>query len=88
MSDVAKRASLELSYYPLGTTNVNGSVEAVLEILRASGLPLEVGIMSTVVRGEIGELLAVIEQIHGEAMERHEDFSLVMKLSNTCGCEE
>lgn len=88
MSAVGKRASLELTYYPMRTVEVNRSVERVLTLLRASGLELEVGGMSTVVRGEIGELLALIQRIHDAAEEQRESFSLVMKLSNACGCKE
>lgn len=88
MSAVGKRASLELTYYPMRTVEVNRSVERVLTLLRASGLELEVGGMSTVVRGEMGELLTLIQRIHDAAEEHQEDFSLVMKLSNACGCEE
>jgi uncharacterized protein YqgV (UPF0045/DUF77 family) len=88
MCSVGKRASLELTYYPLETVEVNRSVDRVLDLLRVSGLQLEIGAMSTVVRGEIGELLALIERIHETAEEHRESFSLVMKLSNACGCKE
>ncbi len=88
MSDVAKSATLELSYYPLGVRDVKGSVESILEILMASGLSHETSAMSTVVRGEIGDLLSLIEAIHRSADERDEAFTLVMKLSNSCGCKE
>lgn len=59
-------AMMEICVVPLGTgtTSLSAYVAEVVRVLEASGLEYELGPMSTVVVGELGDLLAVARQMH------------------------
>ena len=76
----------QLRFYPLGVENYEQEISHVLELIAGSGLHVEIGPMSTVIRGEAGAVLGLIGQIIDLQAERHMGYSMNMTLSNICGC--
>lgn len=59
------KATAEIQVIPLGVgVSVRKEVERARQILEASGLRLERHAYGTNVEGELGEILAAIEQLH------------------------
>jgi uncharacterized protein YqgV (UPF0045/DUF77 family) len=76
----------QVSLYPLRQAHVGPSVETFLTALREAGLQPEVGVMSTVLRGDSAKLFPALH----EAFDRtalQGDTVLVVTLSNACEAE-
>jgi len=80
-----KTASCQISFVPIGSIEYLGEIHQVLDIIQASGLENEIGILSTVVRGENSKVLELIAEIY-EKMDKICDFTMDIKISNLCGC--
>jgi uncharacterized protein YqgV (UPF0045/DUF77 family) len=75
--------SVQISFYPLGTGNVNSAVDEFLDSLRRDGLALEVGSMSTVVWGNAAEVFDAIRRAY-ELTAATRAAVLTMTVSNAC----
>ncbi|MGB9770379.1 MAG: YkoF family thiamine/hydroxymethylpyrimidine-binding protein [Candidatus Kapaibacteriota bacterium] len=81
-----KIISGEVSFIPIETANYLDDVENVIEIIKRSGLDYEINSFSTIIRGNKSKIFETLQQIF-ETMETRTKFVLVVKISNTCGCE-
>lgn len=59
-------ARMEVSVYPLGTSNpsISGDVSAIFDVLDTCGLKYEISIMGTTVEGNPAELLSLAGKLH------------------------
>ena len=60
------KARMEISVYPLGTSNpsISQEVSAIFNILEANSLPYEISVMGTIVEGTLDELFALARKLH------------------------
>lgn len=87
MCAVEKIASCQISFAPIGSIDYLGEIQQVLNIIRNSGLEHDIGILSTVVRGEKIKVFKLIKDIY-DNMEDACNFTMDVKISNLCGCEK
>ena len=76
--------SCQISYYPLRQTELSAGVDEVLEIIRASGLEVDVGKMSTVVSGETPAVYRLLEELTNAMAAKGREFVLSMTVSTSC----
>lgn len=62
-------AVCDITVVPAGVDDRYAAVDAVIETIRDSGLPYEVGAMSTAVEGDLDALFAVARAAHQRAFE-------------------
>ena len=77
------KVQAEVSLYPLRTPDLAGGIDAFVEHLRAAGVGVSVGPLSSRVTGRCPELFRAL----GEAFEhaaRGADAVLTIKVSNAC----
>jgi len=86
MCAVAKIASCEISFVPIGTSDYSDMIKQVLKIIEDSALETRVGDMSTFVRGDRDKVLALISRVY-QSMDSLCDFTMDVRLSNLCGCK-
>lgn len=79
--------SCEISFIPIQSPNYIEEVEKVLEIIKLSGLQYEINVFSTIISGETEHILNLIGKII-EYSNKTTKFTLVVKISNTCGCNQ
>jgi len=77
------RVSVQLSLYPLGQTDLSPAIHAVLDVLRARGLPFQVGSMSTVTWGDDGAIFAALREAFAAAAE-YGPAVMTATVSNAC----
>lgn len=87
MCALGKVASCQISFTPIGSDDYLREIRMVLDIIGDSGLENNIGILSTVVRGEKSKVLKLITDIY-ETMDDVCDFSMDIKISNLCGCRK
>lgn len=59
--------SAQISMYPLRQEHLSPAIEAVCGALEAHGLQPEVGSMSTVVTGAVGDVFAALQEAFSQA---------------------
>lgn len=85
MRAVEEMMSCQISFCPIGSADFSSDVNRVLEVIRSSGLDHQVGVFSTVVRGEKDRVFNLTREIY-QAMEKNCGFVMDVKFSNLCGC--
>jgi uncharacterized protein YqgV (UPF0045/DUF77 family) len=73
----------QLSVYPLRQADLGPAIEAVLEVLRAHGLPVQMGSMSTLTWGDDEAVFAALHEAFVAAAARGPAV-LNMTVSNAC----
>ena len=73
----------EISLYPLRTKDLGRAVGSFLRELKAAGLTVQPGNMSSVVAGEAGAIFSAVAAAFKAAVENGQ-VVLVMKVSNAC----
>ncbi len=73
----------QVSVYPLGQRNINPPIEQAIEMLRAAGLVVESGAMSTVLAGEADGVFAALRDVFG-AMAEQGAVVMTVTFSNAC----
>jgi len=73
----------EISLYPLRTNNLRHAIEEFLGELKAAGLTVTPGNMSSTVSGEADAVFPAVGTAFKTAAENH-PVVLVMKVSNAC----
>lgn len=76
----------EISFIPIQSKDYIADIKEVLSIISDSGLVYSVGAMSTLISGEKDKLFELIKTIYNQ-MEAKIDFTMQLKVSNVCGCE-
>lgn len=87
MGPMEKIIACELSFLPIGTERYLREVDRVLAIIDESGLDHSVGEMSTVIRGKSVHVWDTLRRV-SEIMDGYCHFSMIIKVSNLCGCEK
>ena len=85
MCAVGKVAACELSFLPIVSDKYSRDVKTVLDIIENSGLEFEAGSMSTLIRGSSEKIFSLLSQIY-DSLDDSCSFSMVVKISNLCGC--
>lgn len=82
-----KVISCQISFYPLNTKKVNAEVRRVINIINESKLDYESNAISTIVYGKATEIYQLLAEITLKMNENNTKFSMVINISNSCGCE-
>lgn len=85
MCAVEKIATCQISFTPIVSTNYIEDINKVLDIIKSYGVDYNVGMMSTTIKGNKETLLKIINQIFNTMYEIC-SFTMDVKLSNVCGC--
>lgn len=78
--------SCEISFLPIQSKDYTSDIEEVLRIIRNYDLEITVGFMSTTLRGDVRLIFSLLAEIF-EKMNQRTKFTMVVKISNICGCE-
>jgi len=78
-----KPISAQVSLYPLRQPELAPSIAAMIDALRARGLDVKPGTMSTLVSGETDAVFEGLKAAFGSAAARG-DVVMVLSLSNCC----
>ncbi|MCK4283370.1 MAG: thiamine-binding protein [Candidatus Brocadiae bacterium] len=73
----------EVSLYPLGEPALSPAIEALVRAIENSGCSVETGPMSSLVRGDTGDVFRALESGFEEAA-RGRRCVMVVKVSNAC----
>jgi uncharacterized protein YqgV (UPF0045/DUF77 family) len=77
-------SSAQVGIYGIGEANTDAVVQAALGALAASGLPYEIGGMSTVIdAGDDGQLFATLQAMYAAAAS-HGAVLMSVSVSNAC----
>lgn len=85
MRPMAEITSCQLSFTPIQSESYLSDVDKVLSQIKASGLEHSIGEMSTIIKGDKAEILALINIIY-DTMTDKCSFVMDIRLSNICGC--
>ncbi|WP_162265464.1 YkoF family thiamine/hydroxymethylpyrimidine-binding protein [Abyssisolibacter fermentans] len=80
-----KIATCQISFTPIVSTNYIEDINKVLDIIKSYEVDYNVGMMSTTIKGNKETLLKIINQIFNTMYEVC-SFTMDVKLSNVCGC--
>lgn len=86
MCPVGKIASCEISFLPVMSEDYLGDIDKVLELIKASDLEYNIGILSTTIRGNKEKIFNLIKEIY-DKMDEVTTFTMDIKVSNICGCK-
>ncbi len=86
MRGMEKIVSCELSFIPIESQDYRSDVKKVIDIISGTGIYYEVSAFSTTVTGHKDVIFGMIEKIYSE-MENDAKFTIVIKISNVCGCD-
>lgn len=87
MCSMEKVASCEISFIPIISENYISDVKKVIEIIKSYDLEYDVGILSTTIRGNKAKILNLIRNIYN-TMDEVCNFTMDIKISNICGCNQ
>ncbi len=73
----------EISLYPLRTADLGNAIEAFIRDLKAAGLTVQPGNMSSIVSGDVSAVFSTMGAAFAAAAEDSQ-VVLVMKVSNAC----
>lgn len=79
--------SCQLTFYPLETKNINGTVNQVLSIIDTAPVQYETTPLNTLIFGELKDIVKLLEQIASIMDESGVKFVMQVSLSNHCGCK-
>ena len=80
------KVSAQLCIYPLETNEVNDAVMDAVSVLDDFDVSVTVGSMSTVIFGEISEVMSAISKLFEVTAKNHKTV-LNVTLSNSCECD-
>ena len=76
----------QLSFSPIGVEDYNREIGRVLELIKGCGLSVDIGPMSTIIRGSSEKVFALLEDIVKVQAQSGLRYVMNMAISNTCGC--
>lgn len=80
-------ASCEITYFPIQSENYLEEIRSVIKIIEAYEVEVEVGVLSTTIRGNSEIIFQMMKKIYdGMSMEGC-NFTMSMMVSNICGCK-
>lgn len=74
---------VQFSIYPLREINLSPVIEKAVNIIKNSGLPVEVGSMSSVTYGDSEIIFKAFQKVYDE-ISVNSHIVLIMNLSNAC----
>jgi uncharacterized protein YqgV (UPF0045/DUF77 family) len=80
-----KIMTCEIAFVPVQSHDYIAEVDAVLDIIRESGLEYNIGEMSTIIKGESYKIFALMERIYNDRYDKSK-FIISVRMSNVCGC--
>ncbi len=80
------KVSAQLSLYPLETCEMNDAVMKGISALDDFDVTVDVGSMSTVIIGQMPEVMSAISKLFEATAKTHKTV-LNITLSNSCGCD-
>lgn len=78
--------SVEISYYPLAE-DFTTPVEIFIQQISNTGLTVEPGKMSTIITGELNEVMRQLTTLTGNLMDKYPSV-FTLKISNSCLASE
>ncbi|MFZ5354114.1 MAG: YkoF family thiamine/hydroxymethylpyrimidine-binding protein [Bacillota bacterium] len=85
MCAVAEVAVCQISFLPVDSEDYIEDIHRVLAVIESTDLEIDIGAISTLVKGNRDKVLKLIKDIY-IAMENVCSFVMDIKLSNVCGC--
>jgi len=82
-----KIISCEISFIPIQSENYKNDVDRVIEIISSYKLEYQVGLLSTTVRGNKEIIFEMLQRISDKMYDKVK-FTMVLKISNECGCNQ
>lgn len=79
--------SCQLTFYPLGTSNVDCAVDLVLEIIKESPVTSKTNELNTIIIGASHEIFELLLRITQVADANGIKFAMQAGISNNCGCK-
>lgn len=79
--------SCQVSLYPLKTCEPVQPVREAVRIIEGSGLYHRVSDMSTIIKGKREEVMDLLSAIQEEMDLKGVSYTMVITISNICGCE-
>lgn len=73
----------EISLYPLKTTELSSPIDEFCRILKAQGLEVQIGPMSSSVSGECKDLFEAVKEAFEKLAEKYQ-VVMTVKISNAC----
>lgn len=80
-------ASCEITYFPIQSENYLEEIRWVIKIIESYEVEVEVGILSTTIRGRAEIIFQLLKEIYDTMTEKDCHFTISMMISNICGCE-
>jgi uncharacterized protein YqgV (UPF0045/DUF77 family) len=80
--------SCQLTFYPLGTSNVNSAVDLVLEIIKESPVKSKTNELNTIITGSSQEIFELLQRITEVADASGIRYAMQAGISNNCGCKK
>lgn len=87
MCTMGKIVSCEIAFIPIVSEDYITDVKKVLEIIKSYDVEYDIGILSTTIRGDKNKIHGLLVKIFNEMDEKCK-FTMDIKLSNVCGCEQ
>ncbi|MCC5910535.1 MAG: thiamine-binding protein [Clostridiaceae bacterium] len=81
-------ASCEITYFPINSDNYIGDINMVLKIIKSYPVEVEVGILSTTIRGNSEAIFKLVKDVYDTMTGANCNFTINMMLSNICGCQQ
>ena len=79
--------SCQFSLYPLGVADLSPAIDAAIEVMKALGLEVNVGSMSTVVTGDAGLVFEGLKQAF-DVVAKEGHVVMTVTVSNACPLPE
>ena len=76
----------QFSFCPVGVEGYSSEIDRVLELISDSALHVDIGPMSTIVQGDSGAVLGLIEKIIDMQAKSGLNYIMNITISNICGC--
>ncbi len=81
-------ASCEITYFPIQSKDYIEEINKVIEIIGRYKVEVKVGIISTTIRGNSEVIFSLVKEIFDKMAGGENKFTISLKISNTCGCQE
>lgn len=81
-------ASCEITYFPIGSPNYLEEISSVIKIIEGYEVEVDVGILSTTIRGNSEVIFQLIKEIYDVMTKEGCNFTINTMISNICGCKD
>jgi len=85
-TDVIPVISCQLTFYPLGTNEVDAAVNMVLELIQKAPVKSRTNELNTVITGRSEDVFTLLKTITDFSCQKGILFAMQAGISNNCGC--